>query len=422
MHLRNLWFGLILIGGLFAACSSEPNQTNPAATVATAVPALVAATGAPTATVSAAASAGPSSTLATTTTLTTTKAVSSTAAATSTANPNNPAYAGKIAYTGVEKNSVNIFVMTPDRTYQKQLTHGSGVSFQPQWSHDGKLIAYFQYDAQKDITTIWVADATGDPEPHLVSPATGVKTADTLSWSADNRFLVYQDVQPNSNQRDIYRLDITTSEVVNLTTDSPKFDTSPVWSPDGKFIAFVSDRANQSKGSDSIWIMAADGKNAQELTAQAGAWENTKPAWAPDSKQIAFYRWTVAKNFTAPGGPAGLWVMNADGSNEQHLVDFTDWLPSDAPVWSPDGKLIAFDYGNKDDTNVWVVPAQGGKPIQISQLPGGEKNISWSPDSKAFVFTNFQKDMLTLYIAQPDNSEPKPFFETGGNGFGNWSR
>ena len=106
-----------------------------------------------------------------------------------------------------------------------------------------------------------------------------------------------------------------------------------------------------------------------------------------------------------------------------HIRNLTHTLGYDAEAsWSPDGKLIAFDYGNKDDTNVWVVPAQGGKPIQISQLPGGEKNISWSPDSKAFVFTNFQKDMLTLYIAQPDNSEPKPFFETGGNGFGNWSR
>ena len=351
-----------------------------------------------------------------------TATISTTGAVTTTVAKNGLAYPGKIAYTGIEKGSVNIFVMTPDRTYQKQLTSGSGASFLPQWSPDGKLVAYFHYDAPKDITTIWVADATGEQAPRLVSPATGVKTADRLSWSADNHFLVYQDIQSNSNQRDVYRLDITTGAIVNLTSDSIKFDTLPTWSPAGKWIAFVSDRTNANKGSDSIWIMTPDGKNAKELTKLAGTWENTKPAWSPDGKQLAFYRWTVQKNFTAPGGPAGLWVMNVDGSNEQHLVDFTDWLPSDAPVWSPDGKLIAFDYGNKDDTNVWVVPAQGGKPVQISHLPGGEKNISWSPDSKAFVFTNFQKDMLTLYLAQPDNSEPKPFFETGGNGFGNWSR
>ena len=354
--------------------------------------------------------------------VTTTTGNSATQALTSTTAQGGQSYPGQIAYTGVEKNSVNIFVMTPDRNYQKQLTKGVGVSFLPKWSTDGKLLAYFYYDGQQDITTIWVADATGAKEPRLVSPAAGIKTADTLSWSADSRFLVYQDVQPDSNQRDIYRLDITTGEVVDLTTDSPKFDTAPTWSPTGQWIAFVSDRTNASKGADSIWIMAPDGKQAKELTAQAGAWENTKPAWSPDGKQIAFYRWTVQKNFTAPGGPAGLWVMKADGSNAQHLVDFTDWLPSDAPVWSPDGKSIAFDYGNKDDTNIWIVPAQGGKPTQISKLPGGEKNISWSPDSKAFVFTNFQKDMLTLYLAQPDHSEPQPFFETGGNGFGNWSR
>jgi Tol biopolymer transport system component len=167
--------------------------------------------------------------------------------------------------------------------------------------------------------------------------------------------------------------------------------------------------------------MTPDGKQTKELTVKAGTWENTKPAWSPDSQQIAFYRWTVQKNFTAPGAPAGLWIVNLADNKEQQLVDFTDWLPSDAPVWSPDGKLIAFDYGNKDDTNVWVAPVQGGKPMQISKLPGGEKYISWSPDSKAFVFTNLQQDVLTLYLAQPDQATPHPIFETNGNGFGDWS-
>ena len=400
MRLRNLLIIITLCGALLAACStSTPDDSAPTATPV------------PTATTPAATVLSPTTNLTTSTSITNTPQAQ-----------NSPSYPGRIAYTGVEKNSVNIFVMTPDRNFQKQLTRGSGVSFQPQWSPDGKWIAYFHYDSQKDITTIWVVDGAGDTEPRLVSPVEGVKTASGLSWSPDDRYLVYQDVQPNSNQRDIFRLDVTTGELVNLTTDSPKFDTLPTWSPDGKQIAFVSDRNNPTKGSDSIWLMGPDGKNPRELTAKEGAWENTKPAWSPDSKQLAFYRWSLQKNFDAPGGPAGLWVLDVANGKEQHLVDFTDWLPSDAPVWSPDGKLIAFDYGNQDNTDVWVVSAQGGKPTQISKLPGGEKNISWSPDSKAFVFTNFQKDMLTLYLAQPDGSEPKPFFETGSNGFGNWTR
>ncbi|CAN5386263.1 hypothetical protein BH10CHL1_BH10CHL1_13440 [soil metagenome] len=397
VRLRNYCLGLIMIGGLLAGCGAGLDLDNTSAPLATPVPTLA-------------------------TLLSPTPTITATTVATVTAAQSGPSYPGKIAYTGVEKNSVNIYVMTADRSYQKQLTKASGVSFQPQWSHDGKLLAYFHYDSQKDVTTIWVADSAGDPEPRLVSPPAGVKTADTLSWSADDHFLVYQDLQPNSNQRDIYRLDITNGELVNLTTDSPKFDTSPTWSPDGQWIAFVSDRTNATKGSDSIWLMTPDGKNLKNLTTEAGDWENTKPAWSPDGEQLAFYRWTVQKDFKASGGPAGLWVINADGSQAKPLVDFTEWLPSDAPVWSPDGKLIAFDYGNKDDTNVWVVPAQGGKPLQISKLPGGEKHISWSPDSKAFVFTNLQQDVFTLYLAQPDHADPQAIFETNGNGFGDWSR
>ncbi len=412
--LRNCLFGLIIISGLVAGCASGPNSDNASAPLATPVPTLAAST--PTATIVF------TTTLTTTTSTTVLTTTTTSTVTTTTGSQSGPTYPGKIAYTGVEKSSVNIYIMTADRAYQKQVTNGNGVAFQPQWSPDGHWLAYFNYDAKTDTTTIWVADSAGNQAPRLVSPPAGVKTADNLSWSADNRFLVYQDVQPNSNQRDIYRLDITTGEVVNLTADSPKFDTSPTWSPDGKWIAFVSDRTNQSKGSDSIWIMTPDGKQAKELTAQAGTWENTKPAWSLDGKQLAFYRWTVQKNFAAPGAPAGLWVVNLADNKEQQIVDFTDWLPSDAPVWSPDGKLLAFDYGNKDDTNVWVVPAQGGKPVQISKLPGGEKHISWSPDSKAFVFTNFQQDLLTLYLAQPDHADPKPIFETNGNGFGNWAR
>ncbi|MFN8489909.1 MAG: hypothetical protein U0350_20150 [Caldilineaceae bacterium] len=402
MRLRNLLIIITLCGALLAACSpSTPNEANTTTTPS------------PTVTEPATATVVNSTTALTT---------SASSAFTTTQPQNGASYPGKIAYTAVEKNSVNIFVMTPDRNFQKQLTQGPGVSFQPQWSPDGQWIAYFHYDSQKDITTVWVVDGAGDTAPRLVSPAEGVKTASGLSWSPDDRYLVYQDLQPNSNQRDIFRLDVTSGALVNLTTDSPKFDTLPTWSPDGKQIAFVSDRTNPTRGSDSIWVMGADGKSPRELTTKARAWENTKPAWSPDGKQLAFYRWSLQKNFDAPGGPSGLWVIDMASGKEQRLVDFTDWLPSDAPVWSPDGKLIAFDYGNQDNTDVWVVSTQGGKPTQISKLPGGEKNISWSPDSKAFVFTNFQKDRLTLYLAKPDGSEPKPFFETGGNGFGSWSR
>jgi TolB protein len=92
--------------------------------------------------------------------------------------------------------------------------------------------------------------------------------------------------------------------IVNTTNDD--WDSSPVWSPDGKQIAFNSDR----DGDDEVFVMDADGTNVRQLTANDD-WDSD-PAWSPDGKQIAFE--------SDRYGDSEIFVMDADGTNVRQLA------------------------------------------------------------------------------------------------------
>ncbi len=211
-------------------------------------------------------------------------------------------------------------------------------------------------------------------------------------------------------------------------TTGPAKAHSPAWSPDGRWLAFVSEREGeatgkdekeqkqQGKGKPQIWLIPTDGGEARQLTfMQHGA---SHPVWSPDSKQLLFSAAVgPADEETEDGKPLPkarvidrLWYR-LDGvsfiyERRQHLflVDVAggeplqltdgDWDDSD-PAWSPNGKRVAFVSSRAGDRwrlpcpDLYTLTIENGKAGNLQCLTNGSiscSSPSWSPDGKIIAF------------------------------------
>ena len=170
----------------------------------------------------------------------------------------------------------------------------------------------------------------------------------------------------------IHLMDIDGKNVRQLTKGIAQ-DSDPSWSPDGKRIAFWSDRGNGG-----IYVMDADGENVRLLTNQPA--RARLPAWSPDGKRIAFR--------ARPLGMAGdVYVMDADGNNIRRLTN----RPAECdfhPTWSPDGKKIAFAAGGRQRVlfDIYVMDVDGGNVHPLTDNPASDSDPAWSPDGRQIAF------------------------------------
>ena len=138
---------------------------------------------------------------------------------------------------------------------------------------------------------------------------------------------------------------------------------SPVWSPGGGRIAFLS-RGERSKG---VYVVNADGSGQRRLTGDARF--PAAPAWSPNGRQIAFEG--------GSGAPSSVYVVNADGSGQRRLA-----RNGRAPAWSPDGRTIAFF----SDSKMYLMNADGSEHRQLTKTHWAGGGLAWSPDGRKLAF------------------------------------
>ncbi len=172
----------------------------------------------------------------------------------------------------------------------------------------------------------------------------------------------------------IYVMNADGSDPQRITNMKTGDACGPVWSPDGKKIAFYAFALTNPSRNPEIWVMDRDGSNQKRLTDHG-----LDPSWSPDGRQIAF----ASKR----DGVFQIYVMNADGSNVRRL---TKHNAEDAnPAWAPDGAAIAYVSATADDRRgLFIMGADGSEPHGLAHSKNQDFCFpSWSPDGKTLVFT-----------------------------------
>jgi Tol biopolymer transport system component len=262
---------------------------------------------------------------------------------------------GRLAMGAEVDGNVDIYTVLPNGSAVHRLTTDPLFDACPAWSADGKHLAWCHGVRRGGVIDIWTMKLDGT-EKRQVTDLGGRVTFPDFSPSGNR--IVFGGRPAGATNDDIFRVSVDGDGLVRLTSDAGN-DSLPAYSPDGRKIVFVSDRTGISQ----IWVMNADGSNEQQLTFD-DVFKTQVPDWSPDGSRIAY----------AAGDPGDVLVMDADGSNAHTVIGG----PTDdfGPAWSPDGGQIAFI--RFDDRTVYVADSDGShvhavRPLGLQSVPG------WQP-------------------------------------------
>jgi Tol biopolymer transport system component len=239
------------------------------------------------------------------------------------------------------------------KTEPRRLTSLESFSWGSVWTPNGREII-FTSGVFASSSDLWKVSPSGAPEPQRLPLQIEEPGFPAISRSGNR--LAYQRDTRNVN---VWRLSLSAPGIAaSLPTKliaSTRYQETAQYSPDGKRIAFESDRS----GLHGIWICDAEGSNFVGLFLRSGA-AGGDPRWSPDGQQIAF-------TFNLDG-KFSIYVIKASGGQPIRMT--TDSLYDRSPSWSRDGRWIYFTSIKTGRWEVWKVSAEGGASVQVTHDGG----------------------------------------------------
>jgi tricorn protease len=272
----------------------------------------------------------------------------------------------------VLKSINNIWKISEKGGKPEQVTkHSSGSLFYPSISSDGKTIVYeenhglWKLDTATGKSTEIRLNIVSDTKDNELEWETLNSTADSFHLSPSGRRAVV------SGHGEIFTVATDRGEAQRVT-HSQRRDTTPKWSPNGKWIAYISDES----GREEVWLSDEFGKTRRKMTDVDS--EKRLITWAPDSK-----------HFLVAGSDNKLWEIDVETAAAK-MITSSNISSINSPEYSPDGKWVAYAKMDRDSRpHVFVLPLDGSSPEkQIGEDDlFAASAVKWTPDGKKLLLT-----------------------------------
>jgi Tol biopolymer transport system component/imidazolonepropionase-like amidohydrolase len=254
------------------------------------------------------------------------------------------------------------------------------------------LAALVSAAASQAATPKAAAPAKPDSDkPWKVEDAHGPSS--TVAFTTEEGTWLHLDVSPDGTQvvfsllGDLYLLPIAGGDAKRIT-NGPAYDVQPRFSPDGKWIAFASDRG----GLENIWISDPEGKNARPITADKQS-EINSPAWSPDGQYLVGRKRLTD---TSSLGTVELWMWHVKGGDGIQLTKKDEQPEAADPVFSPDGRFLYYSsrpgrykYDSNVNNGIWQIKRldrRTGQALPLTGEFGGAAVPTPSPDGKQIAY------------------------------------
>lgn len=239
------------------------------------------------------------------------------------------------------------------------------------------------------------------------------KSSESKYWprvSPDGKYIVY-----TNEKYELYLCNIDSSYLEPISDPKEKCFT-PSWSPDSSKIVFSSTRGgnkdNRGNRAEDIWLYNLDDSSTIQLT-------NTKysdmtPCFSPDGEKIVFTSERDKIHFSVIDNNyisyrRQIYIMNADGSDQKRLTALNPALYYDAPVFSPNGKKIAYTVESLMSpenkwSHIYIMNIDGSHPVRISKINDIHEHPYWSQDGKEIIFDATINRINVIMIMNNDGS------------------